>query len=431
MLATMTTIHKTFPVISIITPSFNQAQYIEETINSVLSQEGDFFIDYIINDGGSTDNSVQIIKKYDSLIQNGELPVRCHGIKYRWTSGRDRGQADAINKGFHIAEGEVVAWLNSDDYYLEGAFSTALNAFNNDSSLVMLYGDGYVVGMDQHKENYKVETLFDLWKLIHLYDFILQPSVFMRYTSLKKAGFLNDRLHYIMDWELWIRLSRFGKIKHIQKPLSMANVYFETKTRSAGISRWREIRWCSRRYGHKKWPPVMFTQLFHKPMNIALGNADRDVPGFLSKAAKYLKKIYYVFIRGNRSGVYRDGSVEDIACITLPLRKELSKIIFKIKPLCANTVRYYINNRYHGKFTLENTEEKNEIFLTDEMRSSDFLHMKFISDKSVDMEPITLTGTKRRCSFIIQAVFLENTDGKDVKDIGLPEFHDKRSSPNK
>ena len=374
---------------------------------------------------------MEIIKKYDSLIQKGEFPVLCNGITYSWTSKRDRGQADAINKGCHVAKGEVVAWLNSDDYYLEGAFASILNSFENDNSLAMLYGDGYVVGMDQHKENYKVETLFDLWKLIHLYDYILQPSVFMRYTSLKKAGFLNDRLHYIMDWELWIRLSRFGKIQHIPKPLSTANVYSETKTKSAGMSRWREIRWCSRRYGHKKWPPVLFTQLFHKPMNIALGNANQNVPGYLSTPVTYLKKIYYVLIRGNNSGIYSDGSVEDVAFITLPLRNELSKIIIKIKPLCANTVRYYINNRYHGRFILGFPVEKIEFFLTDKMKLSDFLHMKFISDKSVDMKPIPLTGIKRRCSFIIQAILLENTDGEDVKEIGLPEFNDKGSSLNK
>src|SRR5208282_2106780 len=96
---------KVYPKISIVTPSFDQGQYIEEAIKSVISQEGDFFIDYIVVDGGSTDNSAEIAKKYGTLLDVGKWPVRCRGIRYRWISEKDRGQSDAINKGFRVAEG--------------------------------------------------------------------------------------------------------------------------------------------------------------------------------------------------------------------------------------------------------------------------------------------------------------------------------------
>jgi glycosyltransferase involved in cell wall biosynthesis len=131
------------PTVSIVTPSFNQGVFIEETIASVLSQQGDFYLDYIIMDGGSTDDSVEIIKKYDRLLREGSWPVACRGIAYRWTSGKDAGQADAINKGFAIAAGEILGWLNSDDTYLPGAVATAVDYFAAHPDNVMVYGNAY------------------------------------------------------------------------------------------------------------------------------------------------------------------------------------------------------------------------------------------------------------------------------------------------
>ena len=90
---------------SIVTPSYNQGKYIEETIKSVISQEGDFSIDYVIADGGSTDNSVEIIKKYSKLLNDGRYPIKCNDIKFRWWSKKDRGQSDAINQGFNSTDG--------------------------------------------------------------------------------------------------------------------------------------------------------------------------------------------------------------------------------------------------------------------------------------------------------------------------------------
>ena len=109
------------PVISIVTPSYNQGEFLEETLVSVLSQEGDFFLDYLVIDGASTDGSLEIIRRYAELLEKDEWPVRCRGIRYRWMSEPDNGQSDALMKGFNLAEGEILAWLNSDDVYLPGA----------------------------------------------------------------------------------------------------------------------------------------------------------------------------------------------------------------------------------------------------------------------------------------------------------------------
>ena len=113
-------------IITVVTPSYNQGKFLEETIISVIGQEGDFFLDYIIVDGGSKDSSVELIKKYEALLQRGEWPIRCRGIEYRWLSEKDNGQTDAIIKGFRMAKAEVLAWLNSDDTTFPGLCSRPL-----------------------------------------------------------------------------------------------------------------------------------------------------------------------------------------------------------------------------------------------------------------------------------------------------------------
>lgn len=408
---------------SIVTPSYNQGQFIEETIKSVLSQGGDFCIDYIVMDGGSTDNSVEIIKKYEQLLKKGKWPIKCRGIEYRWVSKKDRGQSDAINKGFSMARGEIGAWLNSDDYYNKGALSAVVDFFQADNSVAMAYGDGYVIdsGVNERKP-YIAEPLFDLWKLIHLYDFILQPSVFMKLEALKSAGFLNERLHYIMDWELWIRLSRYGKILHIPKKLSYARVYFEAKTQSGGIKRWKEIRECSVKYGHLKWPPVVFTQFLHAPAQTVFKKKLDKRINFVPFLIKLLKRAYYVLIGGNRSGVYVNGYLERVAFISIPLRKELSKLTIRILPLCANNVRYLINNIHSGTIEIQRETVIIDVILTDEMKRLGFAHIKFVSKKTVDVASTSTIPVKRKCAFIIQNISLQTEDGRCVRDFGLPKF---------
>jgi glycosyltransferase involved in cell wall biosynthesis len=407
--------------ISIVTPSLNQGAFIEETIRSVLSQQGEFYLDYIIIDGGSTDNSVAVIRKYASLLDEGKWPVRCSGIKYRWLSEKDKGQSSAINRGFRMAEGEVVAWLNSDDYYTDGALAAAVPAIRREGSLAMIYGDGYLVNIEGNAQGaYLSEPLFDLWKLIHLYDFILQPSVFMNRAALEKAGLLNEDLHFIMDWELWIRLSRFGRIRHIPEKLSCARTHRGTKTGSAGLQRWREIRWCARRYGSMKWPPVAFTQLFHRPLQIAVGGRS-ETAGFFSFLLPRLRKVYYACIGGNKSGISPDGHAERVAFLSVPLRGDVSKLKVRVLPVCADTIRYFINNASSAAGKLDRKTPDIEITLSDEMRTDDFLHIRFVSDRGGEADPSVATFGGN-ASFLIQDISLQGEDGRQIRDIGLPEF---------
>ena len=186
-------------LVSIITPSYNQAEYLEATIQSVLAQEyAD--LEYIIVDGGSTDGSVDIIQKYADQLS-------------WWVSEPDQGQADGINKGLRRARGEVVAWLNSDDLYLPGAIQDAVDALRIDPDLGMVFGDAITVDPDGRPLN---RLAFGDWGLPELMCFriICQPAVFMRRSALDQVGYLDENFHYMLDHHLWLRIANKGSIKH-------------------------------------------------------------------------------------------------------------------------------------------------------------------------------------------------------------------------
>jgi len=243
------------PVITIITPSFNQGRFIEETIKSIIFQEGDFFLEYMVMDGGSTDNTVEILNRYDWLIKDGRLPVYCRGLKYTWCSEKDRGQTDAINKGLKASSGEFVGWLNSDDTYLPGAIRKAIEYFNEHDDVAMLYGEGYHI-----RENGEVIARyytepFDRNRLAQL-CYICQPTVFLRKKAVEAAGPLDIALNYCMDYEYWIRIANNHNIGYINDYLANSRLYAETKTMSKRVEIHEEILdVCKRHYGgvHDSW----------------------------------------------------------------------------------------------------------------------------------------------------------------------------------
>jgi len=223
--------HPAVSTISIVTPSFNQGEFIEATIVSVLSQQGDFFLDYIIMDGGSTDNSVDIIRKYEQLLREGDWQAGCQGISYRWSSGKDNGQADAINKGLAKAEGEIVGWLNSDDTYLPGALSRVAAFWRDHSDAVMVYGNAYYIDKEGAvTSNYPTEP-FSL-KRLEENCFICQPAAFVRAEELAAVGRLDSSLQASMDYDLWIRMGkRFeDRMIFMEDFLATSRMYPENKT---------------------------------------------------------------------------------------------------------------------------------------------------------------------------------------------------------
>jgi glycosyltransferase involved in cell wall biosynthesis/bacterioferritin (cytochrome b1) len=246
---------KSASTITIVTPSYNQGEFIEETINSVISQKGDFFIDYVIMDGGSTDGTIDIIKKCQKNIEeNSELikqgglsyhknkSVGCAGISYRFFSEKDKGQADAINKGFKLAKGEVLCWLNSDDfYYSENSIQTVMNHFETQKDSYFVYArggrtnrKGKWIEEEKYVTNYKIEDLNEV-------DFILQPSSFWKKEVYEKVGDLDINMHYAFDWEYWLRVKKYFKINFLDELIAMNRVYGETKTSIGGEERAEEI----------------------------------------------------------------------------------------------------------------------------------------------------------------------------------------------
>ncbi len=250
--------------VSIITPSYNQAPYLEQTMLSVLDQDYPR-VEYIVVDGASTDNSVDVIKKYaqPDKINTGrgraqmaaeqKEKIRVLSVDPRpvsevkkyagklayWVSEKDNGQADAINKGFARATGDIVAWLNSDDYYLPYTVSAVVKIFDQNPDVALVYGN--MLAVDEHGKtfntlNYKQLTLEDLL----CFQIIGQPAVFMRRAALEKAGGLNPAFHFLLDHHLWIRIAGQGRIMHVPQTWAAARYHAQAKNRAKAAEFGRE-----------------------------------------------------------------------------------------------------------------------------------------------------------------------------------------------
>lgn len=203
------------PLVSIVTPSFNKGQYIEETIQSVLSQDYPN-IEYIVIDGGSTDGTRAILEKFTGRIQ--------------WVSEPDKGQSDAINKGWMRAKGEIIAYLNADDTYAPGAIRAAVTYLQEHPDIGMVYGDGILTdGVGRVLSKYRAGE-FGLRELFYCRDNILQPAVFLRREVYERIGGIDESLHLAMDLDYWIRVGLRFRVAYLPQPLATAKIYGEAKS---------------------------------------------------------------------------------------------------------------------------------------------------------------------------------------------------------
>jgi glycosyltransferase involved in cell wall biosynthesis len=229
-----------YPKISVITPSFNQAQFIEQTILSVIGQTYPN-LEYIIMDGGSTDGTVEIIKRYQKHLAH-------------WESKPDNGQAAAINKGSSLATGDILCWLNSDDMYLPGALFEAANHLRDFSAPVLLFGNclhfrendpDFSRGSNVRKKQ--------ISQNIRFVDYIIQPSFFTTRKGFLTVGPLSEHYHFVFDWEWFIRAADLGiKFTVCDKFLSLYRMHPSHKTGQGGDRRWGEIEEIYRKYNGEK-----------------------------------------------------------------------------------------------------------------------------------------------------------------------------------
>ena len=218
--------------VSIVTPSFNQARYLEQTIRSVLGQ-GVASLEYFVIDGGSNDGSVAIIQQYAGQLTG-------------WVSENDKGQADAINKGLRQTRGEIVAWLNSDDTYLHGAIARAVEVFQQHPEAGLVYGD--VLSVDASGQPFNLQT-FQPYTLADLMAFhiISQPAVFMRRSVLEQAGLLDESYHLLLDHQLWLRMACLAPMVYVHETWAAARYHAEAKnlarTAEFGREAYRLVEW--------------------------------------------------------------------------------------------------------------------------------------------------------------------------------------------
>jgi glycosyltransferase involved in cell wall biosynthesis len=216
-------------IVSIVTPSFNQDRYLEETIRSVLSQDYPQ-IEYMIVDGGSTDETVNIIKKY----------AQADNLAW-WISEKDRGQTDAINKGFGRAQGDILAWINSDDTYEPGAVKAAVHYLQEHPNVGMVYGDcnyideaGNVIG--------KFKSAQTNSRLLRQgYTHIPQQTMFFRAELWKQVGPLDPSFYFAMDYDLWTRIAARTQIKYLPQTWANFRLHTSGKTFMADDRCWHEM----------------------------------------------------------------------------------------------------------------------------------------------------------------------------------------------
>jgi len=232
------------PLVTVVTPSYNQGGFIRETLESVLAQDYPH-IEHLVIDGGSTDETAAVVAEYSGRLS--------------WICEPDRGQSDAINKGFRRARGDIVCWLNSDDVLMPLAVSKAVAEFERDADLKAVYGDAYRIDRQgQVIGEFPKAGPPNLWKLVYHSDYISQPTVFLRRRALDEVGYLDESLHWGMDWDLFIRLGKQGRIAYIPQLLASQREYDDTKTASGGFRRFRELVRIMRRHGRRRYPPVFF-----------------------------------------------------------------------------------------------------------------------------------------------------------------------------
>lgn len=226
------------PLISIIIPTLNQGRFIEQTLASVTGQ-GWPRLEIIVIDGGSTDGTQAIVERYRHAVTH-------------FVSEPDSGQANAINKGMRHSKGDILAWLNSDDYYLPLTLSRAAAALNDVTQPHLVYGGCVMLFESEDRALMARAEPFDPLRLTYC-DLIYQPSAFWTRSLWEKTGELAERYHFVMDWDWWLRASANGKVQPLQDYLAVYRFHDAHKTSTSSTRRTEEILELVAKYARPEW----------------------------------------------------------------------------------------------------------------------------------------------------------------------------------
>ena len=233
---------------SIVTPSYNQGAYIQRTIDSILSQEGDFELEYRVIDGASTDETVDVLRSYGDRLQ--------------WTSEKDKGQVDAINKGLAQATGDIVGWINSDDLLLPGALAKVADAFRTHPNVEWVHGRCVII--DEHDlEVRKWVSAYKHYRCMHhsfanflTEDYVSQMTCFWKKSMQDEVGLVDPTIKYAFDYEFFLRFAERGDPIYIEDPIACFRWYPESKSGGGFVTQMRETNELARRYPASPWTRV-------------------------------------------------------------------------------------------------------------------------------------------------------------------------------
>ncbi len=238
------------PLVSIVTPSYNQAEYLEETIQSVLGQTYPK-IEYILIDGASQDGSLAIIHKYEKKLAH-------------WVSEKDKGQTDAINKGFALAKGEILGWINSDDTLLPHAVEAAVAFLQAHPQVGLVYGDANYIDEKSRVIGRFPAAQTDLARLRRGYVHIPQQASFFRKGLWDQVGPLDDSFYFAMDYDLWTRLAALSELKYVPETWANFRLHMDAKTMAADDRCWPEMLRVHYREGGSRFAPIVLKYYLRK-----------------------------------------------------------------------------------------------------------------------------------------------------------------------
>jgi glycosyltransferase involved in cell wall biosynthesis len=398
-----------WPLVTIVTPSFNQGRFIRATIESVLGQDYPK-IEYFVMDGGSTDETAAVVRDYASRVT--------------FISEKDRGQSHAINKGFRRASGPILAWLNSDDLFLPGAVSRAVRTFREKPVTGAVYGEGYLIDLDG-----KITCRFphtqplNLWKLVYLSDYILQQSVFFRGDAMRELGFLDESLHYTMDWDILIRMAARWPLEYVPEYMGCLREYPDAKSSAGGTGRVKEIAALLRRHTGMRLPPGAVVYGLETYRKIWCERIANQTPGFLSPVSRRLQGgvavaagLVIEWTIRHSQGLYDDGwAAPELRYMLPPGRGQLcveGTVPDHIRRLRGQALTIMCNGRTLGRFPLPAGKFSLQMEVPEEWQGKT-LNLKLRARRRMVPARFRLRGDRRRLAWLVEGIRWSELRGAD------------------